>query len=99
MLSEIKRKSLPASAKAVGKTDGQALHHVLANAPWSVAEVRARRLRLGKPALRALCIDETGDEQKGHSTDYVAPQYIGNLGKLANGVNAGREMSRIAGQK
>jgi SRSO17 transposase len=90
MLSEIKRKSLPAIAKAVGKTDGQALHHFLAYAPWSVAEVRARRLSLVKQALRGrpftLCIDETGDEKKGHTTDYAAHQYIGNLGKLANGV-------------
>jgi SRSO17 transposase len=90
MLSEIKRKSLPAIAKAVGKTDGQALHHFLANAPWSVEAVRARRLHLLKQALRGraftLCIDETGDEKKGHTTDYAAHQYIGNLGKLANGV-------------
>lgn len=30
--------------------------------------------------------DETGDVKKGESTDYVAKQYIGNLGKTANGV-------------
>lgn len=30
-----------------------------------------------------LCIDETGDEKKGTATDYVAKQYIGNLGKTA----------------
>jgi SRSO17 transposase len=90
MLSEIKRKSLPAIAKAVGQTNGQALHHFLAYAPWSVEAVRERRLSLVKQALRGrpftLCIDETGDEKKGHTTDYVAHQYIGNLGKLANGV-------------
>lgn len=90
LLSEIKRKSLPAIAKAVGKTDGQALHHFLAYAPWSVEAVRARRLSLVKQALRGrpftLCIDETGDEKKGHTTDDVAHHYIGNLGKLANGV-------------
>jgi len=37
------------------------------------------------PALQEreiiLCIDETGD-RKGKTTDYVARQYIGNLGKL-----------------
>jgi SRSO17 transposase len=33
-----------------------------------------------------LCIDETGDEKKGHATDYVAKQYIGNLGRTANGI-------------
>jgi SRSO17 transposase len=33
-----------------------------------------------------LCIDETGDRKKGKTTDYVAHQYIGNIGKLANGM-------------
>ena len=33
-----------------------------------------------------LCIDETGDRKKGNTTDYVAHQYVGNLGKLANGL-------------
>jgi SRSO17 transposase len=33
-----------------------------------------------------LCIDETGDRKKGKTTDYVAHHYIGNLGKLANGM-------------
>ena len=89
MLSEIKRKTLPAIAKAVG-ADAQALHHVVAYAPWSVQEVRKRRLTLLRQALAGrsfvLCIDETGDHKKGHSTDYVAHQYIGNLGKLENGI-------------
>src|SRR5262249_42392395 len=33
-----------------------------------------------------LCIDETGDRKKGHTTVYVATQYIGNLHTLANGI-------------
>jgi SRSO17 transposase len=89
MLSDSKRKTLPAIAKAVG-ADAQALHHVVAFAPWSVHELRKRRLTLvqqalgGKPFI--LCIDETGDRKKGKTTDYVAHQYIGNLGKLENGI-------------
>jgi SRSO17 transposase len=43
MLSELKRKTLPAIAKAVG-ADAQALHHVVAYAPLSVQELRKRRL-------------------------------------------------------
>jgi SRSO17 transposase len=89
MVAELKRKTLPAIAKAVG-ADAQALHHVLAYAPWSVQELRKRRLTLLRQALAGrsfvLCIDETGDRKKGHTTDYVAHQYIGNLGKLANGI-------------
>src|SRR6266568_2662264 len=86
MLSEIKRKTLPAIAKATGENDPQALHHFVANAPWSVEKLRARRLTKLKQALAGraftLCIDETGDRKKGKTTDYVASQYIGNIGKI-----------------
>lgn len=33
-----------------------------------------------------LVIDETGNRKKGSTTDYVARQYIGNLGKIENGI-------------
>jgi SRSO17 transposase len=33
-----------------------------------------------------LLVDETGDPKKGKSTDYVARQYIGRLGKIENGI-------------
>ena len=33
-----------------------------------------------------LIIDETGDKKKGNKTDYVKRQYIGNLGKMENGI-------------
>ena len=90
MLSEIKRKTLPAIAKATGESDPQALHHFVANAPWSVEKLRARRLTKLKQARAGraftLCIDETGDRKKGKTTDDVASQSIGNIGKLANGM-------------
>ena len=31
-------------------------------------------------------IDGTGDRKKGRTTDYVKRQYIGNLGKVENGI-------------
>src|SRR5260370_18006847 len=90
MLSDIKRKTLPAIAKVAGDLDPQALDHFVVNAPWRVEELRTRRLTLLRQALAGrsfvLCIDETGDRKKGHTTDYVAHQYVGNLGKLANGI-------------
>ena len=43
-----------------------------------------RQALKGRPFI--LCIDETGDRKKGHTTDYVAHQYIGNVGKLENGI-------------
>lgn len=35
-----------------------------------------------------LIIDDTGDRKKGKKTAYVKRQYIGNLGKVENGIVA-----------
>jgi SRSO17 transposase len=92
MVSEIKRKSLPAIAKAVGLGNSQSLHHLLSESPWSASQLRQNRLTLtlkvlkGRPLI--LLIDETGDCKKGKSTDYVKRQYIGNVGKKENGIVA-----------
>ena len=90
MISEIPRKSLPAIARTTGLKDGQSLHHFLRDSPWDVTAFRAIRLWLTKVSIGerevVLCIDETGDEKKGNSTNYVAKQYIGNLGKTKNGI-------------
>lgn len=90
MISDIKRKSLPAIARAVGLHDAQPLQNFLTNSPVSGMELRQRRLELTKKMLEGrsfkLVIDETGDKKKGNSTDYVARQYIGNLGKVDNGI-------------
>ena len=89
LLADTRHKSLPRLGKTV-HADPQALHHLLAKANWSVEDFRTKRLELLHQALGEtpfiLCIDETGDRKKGHTTDYVSPQYIGNLHSLANGV-------------
>ena len=90
MISELQRKSLPEIARIVGLKDGQGLHHLLRDAVWDVKAFREMRLwltllKIGSRPIR-LCIDETGDKKKGTATDYVARQYIGNLGKTANGI-------------
>src|SRR5260370_2688139 len=91
LLAETRHKSLPRLGKTV-HADPQALHHFLANADWSVEAVRTQRLELLRQALGdtpfILCLDETGDRKKGHTTDDVAHQDIGNLHTLANGVVA-----------
>lgn len=92
MISEIKRKSLPAIAKAVGLDNQQNLHHFLSESPWSAQQLRQRRLEIILKVLNGrsmiLLIDETGDCKKGKSTDYVKRQYIGNVGKKENGIVA-----------
>ena len=92
MISEVKRKSLPAIAKVTGLPNSQSLQHFLCESPWSVAALRERRLELILQAVAGrkltLIIDETGDRKKGRTTDYVKRQYLGNLGKVDNGIVA-----------
>jgi DDE superfamily endonuclease len=89
LISDLPRKSLPAIGHRVG-ADPQALHHFIANADWSLDTLRQKRLELTRQALRGrpfvLIIDETGDLKQGKTTDYVARQYIGNIGALDRGV-------------
>lgn len=98
MISEIKRKSLPEIAKVVGLENQQFINHFLTESPWSIESLKKRRLELilrvlNKRCLRQplqgmliLIIDETGDKKQGRTTDYVKRQYIGNLGKIENGI-------------
>lgn len=92
MISDTKRKSLPAIAKVVGLSNEQGLLHFLTESPWNALNLRKARLELILSVLQgqeiSLIIDETGDRKKGDSTDYVKRQYIGNLGKIENGIVA-----------
>jgi SRSO17 transposase len=90
IISSIKRKSLPEIAKTVGMISAQSLHHFIANTPWSVNELKEKRLRRLLKALNGqaitVVIDETGDRKKGKKTDYVSRQYLGSIGKVDNGI-------------
>jgi SRSO17 transposase len=92
MISEIKRKTLPAIAKVVGLEDAEGLDHFLTESPWAAEAIRNRRLKLILELVNGekimVIIDETGDKKKGKKTDYVKRQYIGNLGKIENGMVA-----------
>ena len=92
MISDIKRKSLPEIGKFVGFHNEQSLLHFVTESPWQVEDLREQRLKLILQVLRGreinLIIDETGDRKKGRRTDYVKRQYIGNLGKVENGIVA-----------
>jgi SRSO17 transposase len=107
LLAQTRRKTLPRLGKTV-HTDPQAVPHFAslpgpcrAHAEWSVEALRQRRLELLRQASGPtpfilcidLCIDETGDRKKGHTTDdarrrpTTSPaKSIGNLHGLANGV-------------
>ena len=90
IISEIKKKSLPEIAKAVGISSAQSLHHFIAKSPWSAKKLKERRLKKTLEALKGnkitIIIDETGDRKKGRKTDYVARQYLGSVGKVDRGI-------------
>ena len=92
MISDIKRKSLPAISRAVGLENHQSLHHFLTESPWVASHLCQKRLDVILEILDGrsliLLIDETGDCKKGKSTEYVKRQYIGNVGKKENGIVA-----------
>ena len=92
LISDIKRKTLPAIAKVVGLDNEQSLHHFLSKSPWEAQELRQQRLEIILKILSGreiiLIIDDTGDKKQGKATDYVKRQYIGNLGKTENGIVA-----------
>jgi SRSO17 transposase len=85
LISDIKRKTLPAIAKVVGLDNEQSLHHFLSKSPWEAQELRQQRLEIILKILSGreiiLIIDDTGDKKQGHGTDYVKRQYIGNARK------------------
>lgn len=65
----------------------------LSEPTWEERQIQAERLKLLREnpatapnAQGALVIDETGDRKDGHDTAHVARQYLGNVGKIENGV-------------
>lgn len=92
---------MPAIARAVGLPNDQILYHFLTQSPWNVEALRKQRLSIILQQLQGrsivLVIDETGDRKKGKSTDYVDRQYIGNLGKIDNGIVSVNAYGIVAG--
>lgn len=86
IISDIKRKTLPAIAKVASLDNEQSLHHFLTQSPWNVCHLRSRRLELILKVLKGrkivLIIDETGDEKKGKKPIMSADSISGNWGKL-----------------
>jgi len=73
----------------------QRLQFFLSESAWDVGEIEARRLELVREDPRrssaphergVLVIDETGDRKDGTKTDHVGYQYLGSVGRIANGI-------------
>jgi len=86
------RKNVEAiSNRTVGQAY-QGLHHFLTESPWDGAELNRRRVELLEADPRTcsrprgvLVLDDSGVPKKGEATQGVKRQYIGQLGKVANG--------------
>ena len=88
-------KTIVELAAIVPGAQRQALHHFMHDAPWDAESVNERRLAqwcaradLAPHAGGVLILDETGDPKRGHAITLAAPQYLGKLGHVANGVVA-----------
>ena len=92
LLSEAHRKNIEAMNTKMIAPEYQSLHHFLTETPWDAQEVNRWRLNLlmtnRRTAPRSegvLVIDDSGVPKRGRHTEGVKRQYIGQLGKVANG--------------
>jgi SRSO17 transposase len=98
LLMPLERKSVEPLAGLYGGARGtpgaalyQALHHFVADARWSDEALLSAMAREVVPAMverhgpiRAWIVDDTAFPKKGRHSVGVAPQYCGQLGKVAN---------------
>ena len=71
----------------------QRLQFFLSESAWEAEAVNTRRLRMLREDPKTapheqgvLVIDETGDTKDGKKTDHVGYQYLGSVGRIANGI-------------
>lgn len=90
--SEIKRKNIERISENIIDQDYQNLHHFMTTSPWDRNKMNEIRLDFMRehsnsyPTKKAiLVIDDSGVIKRGKSTDGVGYQYIGQVGKVANG--------------
>lgn len=93
LLSESPRKNIAVIAANTVGVGYFNLHHFIHDSPWNSDQLNDRRLeilwqiRQTKPRQDfKLIIDDSGHRKSGHCTDGVSRQYIGQLGKVDNGM-------------
>jgi len=92
LLAQMDRKNVEAISDRVVGQPYQGLHHFLADSPWDAATLNRRRVEILQADQRTrsrpcgvLVLDDSGVPKKGEATQGVKRQYIGQLGKVANG--------------
>src|SRR4051795_1910789 len=92
LLLQTERRNTHGIERLVAGTDDQAIHHFLANAPWDHEEMNELRVKLlnTRPQTRTrpegvLILDDSGSPRRGTKIANTKRQYIGQVGKTANG--------------
>ena len=90
--SETKRKNIERISEKIIDQDYQSLHHFMTTSPWDRNKMNENRIHFMQehsnafPEKKAiLVIDDSGVVKRGKATEGVGPQYIGQVGKVANG--------------
>jgi SRSO17 transposase len=95
LLGESERKNITQMANDSVGVVYKRLHHFITESPWEEKRINERRLavmdcchqtRVGRGF--ALLLDDTGHRKSGNFTAGVGRQYIGEIGKLDNGIVA-----------
>lgn len=93
LLGESDRKNLEQISNNLIGTKYHRTHHFLTEAPWNPNSINERRLQIMNQSRQSkisrgfsLLIDDTGHRKSGHLTEGVARQYLGEIGKVDNGI-------------
>lgn len=90
-LSDTHRKNIERISEKIIEQEYQNLHHFMTTSPWSRDEMNENRIQFIKSSKAfpkknsCLIFDDSGVMKRGHATENVAHQYIGQVGKVANG--------------
>jgi SRSO17 transposase len=93
LLGDTERKNVRAMAESMVNGNYHSLHHFIHDAPWDAQAVNDRRLQILQSCRQTrikdgfdLIIDDSGHRKSGSATAGVGRQYIGQIGKVDNGV-------------
>jgi SRSO17 transposase len=93
LLGDTERKNVWSIAESFVGGNYHSLHHFVHDAPWSAQAINDRRIEIlqscRQTSLKSgfdLIIDDSGHRKSGSGTAGVGRQYIGQIGKVDNGV-------------
>lgn len=93
LLGESKRKNIAQISDNIVDSTYHKIHHFIARAKWNLNDVNERRLQImnkcNQTRIRngfSLIIDDSGHIKSGNFTSGVGRQYIGEIGKVENGI-------------